>query len=171
MNETLDNLFTRRSVRAYIEKTIPDDAISNLLKAAMSAPSANNQKAWHFIVVKDRGILGSLAALHSWYGMLEKASAAIIVCFNPEIATLPYYLEHDCSAATQNILIAAQSLKIGSVWLGITNSVSAERESICNILNIPDHITPFSIVSLGYPREAKVPSDRFDENKIHYNFW
>lgn len=167
----MDNLFNsilqRKSIRRYKNQQVPDELVTSILKAAMSAPSACNQQPWHFIVIRDNNILNEISKIHSGFHTLKNSPLAILVCGEPQIAKLEFYWEQDCSAATQNMLLAAKALGLGSVWLGINPRGGEDSERISEILSIPEHIKPFSIVSVGYPDECITPSDRFDEKKVH----
>lgn len=174
MKDCLEIIYTRRSVRTYSDKEIQDEEIWKILKAAMQAPSAGNEQPWHFIVVRDKEKLRKMSEAFTFGQMLPNASAAIVVCADPKLSKYPYEMwVQDCSAATQNILIAARCLGIGSVWLG----VYPREERMANlrkILQIPDDIVVFSVVSLGYPKsenEFYEAADRFREDRIHVEMW
>ncbi len=169
MEHLLNCILTRRSIRKYRDCQIPKNLIQNLLQAAMSAPSACNEQPWHFIVIEERDILNRLSAIHSGFQVLKESPLAILVCGEPEAAVLNFYWEQDCSAATENILIAAQACNLGAVWLGINPRGGEDSETIVKILDIPEHIKPFSLVSIGYPAQTLEPSNRFNENKVHYH--
>lgn len=171
MNETFHTILERRSIRKYEDRKIPNDLIQDLLRAAMSAPSACNQQPWHFIVVEDKKLLSEISEIHSGYNLLKDSPLMIVICGEPKATILECYWEQDCSAATENILIAAQGMGLGGVWLGINPRTGEHSEIISKILNIPDHIRPFSMVSIGYPAKQKEPANRFDSNRIHYNMW
>lgn len=166
----LEAIFSRKSIRRYTEQDITVDKIEILLRAAMSAPSAIDNKDWAFVVVRDKEILNNIRNNQDGNGeMLQQASVAIVVCGDMTLAHGEYWIQ-DCSAAAENILIAATSLGIGSVWLG-TYPRMHRVEGLRKILNIPDHIIPMAIIALGYPDEKKPKVDRFDPNKVHYNKW
>ena len=112
-----------------------------------------------------------ITKFHSYSQMLKEAQLAIVVCGDPqkEINHCGYWVQ-DCAAATENILIEAQHLQIGSVWLGVYPEEDRVR-NMRKLLDIPDTIIPFSIISLGYPAESKSPSERFDAKRIHNNKW
>ena len=164
-------LFERRSIRKYTDTPVKEKELETLLMAAMSAPSAGNQQTWEFIVLRNKNIMSEISKFHPHAKMLSQAQLAIVVCATPDRETRhPGCWTQDCSAATQNILIEAAHLKIGSVWIGVhprEDRVSFLR----SLLNIPDNVIPFSIVSLGYPAEAKEPSKRFDRSRIHLEKW
>jgi len=173
MNEFLNIINTRRSIRRYADKEIPDEDIRKILYSAMQAPSAGNEQPWHFIVVRDKRKLNDLSEAHPFGKMLSQASAAIVVCCDPKLSKykLPMWVQ-DCSAATQNILLAARALGIGSCWLGVYPD-EARMKRIAKILEVPDEIVVFSIVSLGYPLSEKefYEAERFKEERIHYEKW
>ncbi len=168
-NITLKHILSRRSIRKYLDKKIPEDTMRDLLRAAMNAPSASNQQIWHFIVIDDRRLLSELSGIHGGYLTLLTAPSAVLVCGEPNTATLECYWQHDCAAATENILIAAESLGIGAVWQGVNPSVKNDTDEIIRILNLPKGIKPFSIIALGYPDETFEARDNYKEGKIHYN--
>lgn len=166
----MDAIFKRRSIRVYEDKIIPDDAINKLLKAGMAAPSAGNSQTWHFIVVEDRNMINNITMIHPHAQMLREASHAIIVCGETDSEGFDEYWIQDCSAATQNIMLMATKLGIGSVWLGV-HPIEIRVKDIKKLFNIPRNVRPLSIISLGYPGEEKEPNDRFLLDRIHKNTW
>jgi len=172
--ECLKMVYTRRSVRNYSDREIEEEKIEKILKAAVQAPSAGNEQPWHFIVVKDRERLKRLAEIHPYGKMLEKASLAIAVCADLKLSRYPVPMwVQDCSAATQNILIAARMLGIASVWLGVYPREERMR-SLAKFFGVPDDVVIFSLVALGYPLsddafyEAK---DRDRPERVHEEKW
>lgn len=160
----------RRSIRRFTSEPVSDDAIKALLEAAMSAPSAGNQQPWEFIVVTDRKILDKIPNVHPYAQMCKQAPAAILVCGNLERDTHRGFWVQDCSAATQNILVAATEKGLGSVWCGVyprEDRVSGLRK----LFELPDHIMPLALIPIGHPAEKKPPSDRFDPARIHRDRW
>jgi len=168
--EALDAIRTRRSVRKFTDKKIPKEMVDKLLEAAMSAPSAGNQQPWHFVVIDDKNILEEVPNVSLYAPMAKEASTAIVICGDPSLEKYPGFWVQDCSAATQNILLAAHALGLGAVWSGIyplDDRVSGFRA----LLGIPDKITPLSIVIMGYPIEIPKPATRFKQERIRYNKW
>ena len=160
----------RRSIRSYTGEPVPDDVIEELLKAAMAAPSAGNEQPWHFVVIDDRRILDAIPEYHEYSSMLKEAPAAIAICGDLRLEKYKGYWVQDCSAATQNLLLAAHGSGLGAVWLGIhpiENRVTKTQE----LLQLPKEVIPLAIVALGYPAEKKEPADRFDASRIHRNCW
>ena len=166
----LQTILTRRSIRKYTGQPVPDEVVKHLLEAAMSAPSANNKQPWHFVVIRDRGILDAIPTFHPYSGMLKEAALAILVCGDTRSQTLEGYWVQDCSAATQNILIAINALGLGGVWLGIYPR--EERvEGVRKLVELADHVMPLSLISIGHPAEKLPPSNRYDASRVHHNKW
>ena len=168
--ETMKAILSRRSIRRYTEEPVSRDLIEELLKAAMNAPSAGDEQPWHFIVIDRRPILDKLADIHPHEKMLKQAPAAIIVCGDESMEKFKDFWVQDCSAASENMLLAAHALGLGAVWLGIYPAEKIVLE-IRELLNIPSNIIPFSIISIGYPAEEKESKERFDASRIHSNTW
>jgi len=168
--QTLEAIFKRRSIRKFTEQKIKDDDIKTLLRAAMMAPTARNAQEWEFIVIRSKETFAKIMEVHPYASMLQQADAAIAVCANLSKEHIPGYWVGDCGAATQNILLAATELGIGSVWLGV-QAVKERRDGIKKVLNLPDGIEPFCIIALGYPGEARDQADRYDKAKVHHENW
>ena len=168
--DAIKAIITRRSIRKYKNKPIEKKLIIKLIEIGMTAPSAGNEQPWHYIVINDNEILNKITKFHPHSKMLEQAYCAILVCFDKYLEKYKDMAVQDCSASTQNIMIAANSFGIGSVWLG----VFPREERIIGIkklFKLPENIIPFSIISLGYPAEKKEIKDRNKIERIHYNKW
>ena len=139
--ELLDAIHTRRSIRKYLDKPVTEEMIGILLKAAMSAPSAGNQQPWHFVVVRDRAKLDTIPSFHPYSKMVLQAPAAIVVCGDPDGKKWPTFWDQDASAATQNILLAARDLGLGTVWVGIYPEKD-RMDGFRKLLGIPEKHHP-----------------------------
>lgn len=169
--ETLDTIFTRRSIRKYQNKEVPKELVEKILKAAMSAPSARNEQPWHFLVITDKKILKQIPEIHPHAAMAREAQLAILVCgdLNLQTATDGFWQE-DCSAAVQNLLLAVTDLGLGAVWTGIYPN--QERvQNFKQFFNLPQNIIPFALIPIGYPAEKPKAKDNFRQDRIHYNHW
>lgn len=169
--ELFEGLLSRRSIRKYTGERINEEKIMSVIKAGMYAPSANNTRPWHFIIVDDREIMEKIMKVHPYSAMLSEASHAIIVCGDEKLQNGPGYYVLDCSAATQNVLLAAHALGLGAVWLGVEPK-SDRKKAIKEILGLPGYIHPVSIISIGIP--VKIPEKtpaRFEQKKIRKNKW
>ena len=172
MNPTLQFVFNRRSVRKYIDQPIAPNTIQDLLEAAMAAPSAVAKDPWHFVVVRDRDTLKAMTEGLPNGKMLAEAGAGIVVCGSLKEAhgNLESYLLQDCSAAIQNILLAATALGLGACWLGV-HPRPERAEHLRKLLGIPEDITPVGCVSLGTPIEVPPARTRYNAAKVHAGRW
>ncbi|WP_163195219.1 nitroreductase family protein [Clostridium thermarum] len=166
----MSGVYERRSIRRYTDEPVSEGEIKKLLIAAMSAPSASNQQPWQFIVIDDKSIMEEIMKVHPYAQMLKDAKFAIIVCGDLERAPLKEFWVQDCSAATENILIAAHELGLGAVWVGIYPQEERVK-AIQQIENLPEKIIPLCIIPIGRPGEKKEPANRYDDNKVHRNKW
>jgi len=164
----LESIFARRSIRKYTGAPVDRAALEKLLEAGMAAPSSNDRKPWHFVVIEDRAALAKLAELHPHGKMLRDAAAAIAVCGDTTVA--PDFWIQDCSAATENILVAVAALGLGAVWLGC-HPREDRVASIRTALGIPPHIGILSLISIGHPAEKKEPRTQYDEKRVHHEKW
>ncbi len=171
MKTNTDILFSRRSIRKYKNRErVPEDVVQYILSAAMSAPSARNTQAWQFIVTQNHDILNTLSERHPYAGMLKEASLAILVCGDKRAEENEIYLVQNCSAATQNILLAAHGQGLGAVWLGV--NPREERMNMCReVFNLPDYVIPVALISIGYPGEKKDINKNYSSSKVHWDKW
>ncbi|MBN1292982.1 MAG: nitroreductase family protein [Candidatus Latescibacteria bacterium] len=160
----------RRSIRKYIDRPIEREAIKMLLQAGMAAPSAEDERPWHFIVINDSSMRNLIPFIHPDMHILKNAPALILVCGDLTRQKASGFWIQDCSASTENILIEAQLLNMGAVWLGIY-PIEGRIDGFRQFFQIPEHIIPFSIIAIGYPGEYKEPADRYDESRVHYQKW
>jgi len=168
MENVLDLIFKRRSVRIFSKQKVEKETITKLLQAAMAAPSASNSRPWEFIAVTDDETMKTLR-FKIKYGKYN-APAAVIVCANLKIAkneSAYRFWVQDCSAATENILIAAAGMDMGTVWIG-----SYPKDDVMNTLrktlDIPEDVIPFSLVYVGYPAEEVYPRTQYSEDRVHW---
>jgi len=163
-------VFARRSIRKYTDQPVTDDALRVLLAAAMAAPSAGDERPWYFVVIRNKRIRDQIPEIHPCAHMVRQAPVAILVCGDRGRQKHKGFWSQDCAAATEKILIEAQQLGLGAVWLGVY-PVRGVAEGLSRLLRIPEHIMPFSLVVLGHPAEHKEPADRFDDSRIHWGRW
>jgi nitroreductase len=166
--EAIKALLTRRSIRKYTAQEVPKEITRELVNAGMHAPSARNHQPWHFVVVDKREILDALSVAHPHAKMLQQATLAILVCGDKSIQEAEGYIVQDCSAATQNIMLAAHAHGLGSVWLGMYPR-EERMLKVSELLDIPDHILPVALIALGHPDEVKEAPDRYKTERIHWN--
>ncbi|WP_304225287.1 nitroreductase family protein [Gracilinema caldarium] len=173
MNTLLDLIFSRHSIRDYTGEIIKNEDIELIVKAGMAAPSAVNVQPWAFIIINKKDKLINLSKLLPYAKMLEQSGAAIIVCGVPDkdMHFANKYWIQDCSAASENILLAAHSLGYGAVW----TAVYPEEKRINDVrieCNIPNNIIPLNVIAIGVPKNKNmIPIDKYKIENIHWNTW
>lgn len=167
MNPKLDLIFARRSIRKYDERPVPEEMIRDILEAAMAAPSACCKDPWHFTVITSRDLLTRISDGLPNGKMLATAPLGIVVCGDLDKAhdNQVSYMLQDCSAAIQNVLLAADAIGLGACWLGV-HPREDRMSHIRNLLGVPENIIPVSTVAVGWPAERKEPRTRFDAAKV-----
>ncbi|MCD7962942.1 MAG: nitroreductase family protein [Rikenellaceae bacterium] len=165
--EAIANIFERKSVRSFTAQPVEQEKIELMVKAGMAAPSAMDRRPWEIVVFDNREAMDSLAEKLPYAQMLKEAPMAIVVCGNEEASGIWYI---DCSAVTQNILLAAEALDLGAVWTGVYPSED-RVELVKSALSLPDNVIPLALVPVGYPSGENSPKDKYDENKVRYNKW
>jgi len=162
--EVIEAMLKRRSIRKYQDKEVSAEVLLELVKAGMAAPSACNNQPWEFIVVTS---LAKELQQHLRFGNY-KAPAAIVVCGNLKIAKggLQRYWEQDCSAAMENILLAATGLGLGSVWIGL-HPIESVIKPLRKLLLLPDYVIPLGVALIGYSDEDKPKRTQFNPKRIY----
>ena len=172
MNPALHAIYHRRSIRSFDRGAPPEARIHDLLEAAMAAPSACARDPWHFVVVTDRDMLYRMTEGLPNGKFLAQAGAAIVVCGSlaeTHDGQLSYLLQ-DCSAAIENMLLAASMLGLGACWLGVHPRV--ERSAHLHaLLKIPAEILPVAVIAIGNPGGHPPARTRFQAAKVHKDTW
>jgi nitroreductase len=168
--DTLAAIHTRRSVRRYEDRQVPEELRRKLLAAAMSAPSARNGQPWQFVVIDDRGTLAEIARLNPNAQMCREAPLAILVCGDLGLEKSPGYWVVDCAAAVENLLLAAHALGLGAVWTGVYPRPE-RMEGLGRLLKLPENVIAHSLVVVGYPAEQPPPQDRYRPERVHRGGW
>jgi len=172
MNSKLDYLFARRSVRAFQAEDVEEDLVRDLLEAAMAAPSAVARDPWEFVVIRDRDIRAKIAEGLPHGKMIAKAPVGIIVCGDLNRAhdgQLSYMLQ-DCSAAIENLLLAASTLGLGACWLGV-HPREERITHIRSVLKLPESVIPIAAIAIGWPAESHERRTRYREEAVHRESW
>ena len=156
----LDFIYKRRSIRKFKPNDVPDNLITELLKAAMAAPSGRNLQSWDFIVVKDQATRTEITRHHP-YAQMAKESPVVIVVLGKK--SEKWHIQ-DCAAATENLLIAAANLGLGAVWCGMDET---KQPGIKKLLNVPDEYWIFNLIPIGYPNETPPPRTQYTLEKVH----
>lgn len=177
-NPVIETIMNRKSVRSYTSQKVSHDQVMTLLRAAMAAPSGRNMQPWRFVVVDNPDTLKILADSLPYAKMLKEASVAIVVCGemnfvnhrnNDQLEPNKNWTA-DCAAATENLLIAVESMGLGAVW---TASWPYEERysAVSRTLGIPDGVMPYCVVPIGYPAGENKPKDKWKPENVHFNKW
>lgn len=165
--DIIEHIKRRRSIRHYTEQEVTDGQVHLLLEAAMAAPSAHNSQPWAFVVVRDRELKRELALIHQFADMADDASVVFVVVGDPALSD--HWVE-DCSAATENLLLAADGIGLGAVWVGVHPGEERE-DAVGSILGIPPDQRILCLVPVGYPAEAKPARTQYTAEKVHSDTW
>jgi nitroreductase len=169
---TLSVIHSRKSVRHFTERAVSREDLVTLVRAGMAAPSGKNEQPWAFVVVTERASLDALAERLPYAKMLRQAQAAIVVCGDMSKPADPdkSLWVQDCSAATENILLAAEAMGLGAVWTA-AYPYEERINSVVETLNFPAHITPLCVVPIGYPEGTDKPKDKWNPENLKWEVW
>lgn len=172
--DILTAIHERRSIRRYSGEPVSEEHREILLRAAMAAPSAGNSRPWRFVVVDDKALLTEVSTLSPYIKMAKNAPLGILVCADTTAEKHAGFWVQDCSAAVQNILLAATGIDLGAVWTGI-HPVEDRVAAFKALFGLPEHVMPLGFIVIGHPEQAPpatIPrAKRFDSSAIHHNRW
>ena len=159
----IDRIITRRSIRRYEKKEIPEDVLNQILEAGRNAPSAANMQPIRFIILKDHEIKKKLSTIFSRF--LKEAPVAIVGCADVKARLTGRWAVVDATIAMQNMVIAAWNLGVGSCWIGAFNEKKVKEK-----LKIPDKWKVVALITLGYPAEQpKLRKKKSFENMFSFD--
>ena len=175
LKDGISAIRSRKSIRKFDEsKNISVEDMKTIIECGMSAPSAMNERAFHFVVVRDQAMRDKLAGFYPYAQFIRCPTAvAVLVCIETEKLILPEYWQQDCGAATENMLVAAASMGIGSTWSGVYPIHEPKEKDVRDLLGIPDGIHIFNIVGFGYPEGVTLAprESRFEAKLYHAEKW
>jgi nitroreductase len=167
--DTMEAINIRRSVREYKDRPVEPEKIERLLRAAMQAPSAADQRAAEFLAITDKAALEQLSKMSPYSGLLAKAPLAVILLGNTDKMKFPENWEQDLGAAAENLMLEAVELGLGTVWLG-THPDPARTGAVVRQFSLPENLKPYAVISVGYPARADANRfvDRWDPKRVHF---
>jgi len=175
VQDCVSSIKSRKSIRKFDEaKSISEEDMKTIIECGMSAPSAMNERSSHFVVVRDQAIRDKLADFYPYAQFIRDPTAvAVLVCSETSKLIIPEYWQQDCGAATENMLVAAASMGIGSTWSGVFPMQESKENEVRAILGIPDGIKVFNIIGFGYPDGTSLTprESRFDAARFHNDKW
>ena len=168
------NILNRKSVRAYTDRAVSREQLDTLLRAAMAAPTGRDMRPWKFVVIDDKEALAALSEQLPYAKMLPEAAAAIVVCGDLSVTDdkgqPSTNWTFDCSAATENLLLAAEAMGLGAVWTGVY-PYEDRQTAVSQALHLPEHIIPLNLIPIGYPKGDPQPKDKYNADNVHFNGW
>ena len=171
--ETLKTIFDRRSIRKYTGDAIDREKLLVLAKAAMSAPSSQDTRHFRIILVDDYEVVEKLLEGLPYSKMLETAKHAVIVASDLSVAyggiEIDYWLQ-DCAAATENVLLAAKDLGLGTCWTGV-HPREERVKHVQDVLGLAENVRPLCVIAVGVPDGEEKPRDKFDPSFVSWNKW
>jgi len=168
--DALEAIHTRRSIRRYEDRPVPEGLVEKLLAAAMAAPSARNAQPWHFVVIDDRSLLEEIGRAHPNAEMAARAPLGILVCGDLRLELSEGYWPVDCAAAAENLLLAAHASGLGAVWTGVYPR-QQRMDDHRRWHGLPEPVMAHSLVLVGYPAQQRAPEDRYRPDRVHRNRW
>lgn len=162
----MDSIFHRISTRHYLPTPVEEEKVTKLMKAAMAAPSACNQQPWEFYLVTKPEKIAELGTVTPYALPAGRAPLVIVPCYRNEGLRAPSYAQIDLSACVENILLEADSLGLGTCWMGIAPQED-RMAAVKEMLSIPDTLSVFCLISVGYPEKMRLQEDRYEEDRIH----
>lgn len=162
----METIYSRRSIRKYLDKKIDEDIITELLKAAMAAPSAGNQQPWEYYVVSNKELIKELSQVTPYTKCAAGAPIVLVPCYRTEGLRFPAFAHIDMSASVENLLIEATHHGLGTVWMGIAPHQD-NQDKVNKLLDLPEGLQSFALIALGYPDEVKEAQTRYEENRVH----
>jgi nitroreductase len=172
LDAVLENIHNRKSVRQFTAEPVSDADIESMLRAAMAAPTAVNYQPWRFVVITERADLDAMAEVLPYAKMLKQAPLAVAVCGETtwfDGNEDPYW-QQDCSAAVQNLLLAAEALGLGAVWTGVYPDPQRSAD-LSRFLGLPSTVQPLCAIPIGHHDGTTQPKDKWKPENIHYGKW
>lgn len=164
----LDIIRDRRSIRTYTKQQVEEEKITEILRAAMQAPSSKNSCPWEFVVVDDKEILEKLSKTHHRAKHINNAPVCIVVLGNSDRFVKAGKWIQDLGACTQNILLEVTHQGLAACWVGVFPKLK-RVEYVREVLNLPQNLVPYNIVPIGYSDKKNEFIDKYDLNKIYKN--
>lgn len=164
----MNAIFHRVSIRKYKEQEVEQEKVERMLRAAMAAPSACNQQPWEYYVVTNKNKIEALSKTSPYTGCAKHAPLVFVACYRKEEGIIaPSYQEIDLSASVENLLLEADELGLGAVWMGIAPGIE-RMEAVRKVLDLPERLNAFALIPCGYPAESRPQQDRYEEKRVRY---
>ena len=166
----MDPVLSRTSIRSYTPQPVSEEAIYALLRTAWPRIRPATSALGTLSSSRDQDVRNRIAEIDLFAHMVPQSPTVVLVCGDPTLQKHPGFWVQDCAAATENILIEAHLLGLGTVWLGVYPA-EGRVQSLRRLLGLPESVIPFALVPVGYPAEHREPAHRYDESRVHRGCW
>lgn len=162
----MDSIFHRRSIRRFTDEEVSPQDIDKIIRAGMAAPTACNDKQWEFYIVRNPQIKELLSEADKYAGCAQLAPVVLVLCYREATGMAPEYSQINMAIVAENMMLEADSLNLGSVFLGI--APDAQRMAyVSKVLELPAGVAPFVLMPVGHPASEPKPVDKYDASRIH----
>ena len=168
--DALTAIMTRRSTRQFTDEPVTAEQLETLLRAAMAAPSAGNQQPWRFVIARDEETRARLAVATQYASPVGRAPVGIVVLADTRDNKHPGYWVQDCSAAVENLLLAAHAIGLGGVWIGVHPHEDREA-NVREIVEAPEGFAALCMIAVGHPAGPGPEVDRFRAERVRDERW
>ena len=171
LNETIKTIHQRKSVRHFTDKEVTKEQLEAIVRAGMAAPTAINAQPWQFLVVTDKELKAKYAEGNRQAEMINKCQALVIICGDMNIGNerSQAFWVQDVSAATENLLLAVESLGLGAVWTGVY-PIEERVKEVKEKFALPEKVIPLCVVLVGHPEgDLDQPKDKWKPERLHWN--
>lgn len=168
--DIFEALHGRRSIRKFEDTPVSDEDLKAVMEATMMAPSAGNAQPWQFVIITDQDKLQAVPGINPYAQMAPKAPVSILVCGDLSLEKFPGYWVQDCSAAIQNMLLAAYGKGLGTVWTGIY-PMEDRVDGFRKLFDLPENVIPLGLIVMGHPAQSLKSESRYKADRLHYNTW
>lgn len=166
----MKEIFSRRSIRRFTGEPLAPGDLERLLRAAMNAPSACNEQPWEFVVLREQAVMQGVRGFQPYSAPLDTAACAVVVCGDTTRQQYDGFWVQDCSAAAENLLLEAEHLGLGAVWMGLY-PVQPWVEAMQALLALPETVVPLGVIAVGHPAARVEPADRYRPERVHFDRW
>ncbi|MBW2637022.1 MAG: nitroreductase [Deltaproteobacteria bacterium] len=161
--ELIEGIYTRRSVRDFTDEPVKREDLEEIMKAGTWAPSGQNNQPWRFAIIQNKNVLKQLGTLTRYQNIVSSAAACIAVFIDYSSSYDDVKDHMAVGACIQNMLLAAHSLGLGSVWLG---EILKNADKVRAILEIPEDFDLLAVVAIGHPAHRDQKSHRKDISEL-----
>lgn len=164
----MEEIMMRGNTRKFKPDPVTDEQVDAILRAAMQARAAGNQTPWHFIVVKNPVLIKALAHNNMTAGPIRKAPVVLILLSDTRGLKFPESWPMDLAAAAENVLLEAQHLGLGTLWISVYPHEDRIRH-IRSLFELPIEVTPFCLIPIGHPDGKPIRLDHYEASRVHYD--